>query len=95
MLWGYSPVLSNPPSFTGSATGLASVLIMGSAGLAQVLFGWLMVYHSQQHTMQISDFRFAFWIFPIATALALLTGIALRETHCKPLKKWSEHGHGA
>ncbi|PJD92961.1 MAG: MFS transporter [Legionella sp.] len=77
---------SNPASNTGSATGLASVLIMGSAGLAQVLFGWLMLYHSHHHTVDINDFRFAFWIFPIATFLALIAGILLQETDCKPLK---------
>ena len=77
---------SNPPTFTGSATGLASVIIMGSAGLAQVLFGWLMLYHSHSQTVQLADLRFAFWIFPIATGLALVVSLALRETHCKTLK---------
>lgn len=80
---------SNPPTNTGSATGLASVLIMSSAGLAQVLFGWLMIYHSHHTTIEVSDLRFAFWIFPIATGLALLAGIILRETHCKNLSAQS------
>ncbi len=86
---------SNPPTYTGSATGLASVLIMGSAGLAQVLFGWLMMYHSNQAPVQIADLRFAFWIFPITTAVALTAGLALRETHCKSLKLWSRNEYGA
>lgn len=86
---------SNPPRYTGSATGLASVIIMGSAGLAQVLFGWLMMHHSHQHAIQTNDLRFAFWIFPIATGVALVTGLALRETQCKLLQKWSGHGYGA
>ena len=73
---------SNPPTNTGSATGLASLLIMSSAGLAQVLFGWLMVHHHHHTVIDVSDLRFAFWIFPIATALALLAGLSLRETHC-------------
>lgn len=85
---------SNPPTNTGSATGLASLIIMSSAGFAQILFGWLMMYHSQASSVQTSDLRFAFWIFPIATALALLAGIALRETHCQSLNKWSENGNG-
>ncbi|MCX7090222.1 MAG: MFS transporter [Legionellales bacterium] len=86
---------SNPPTYTGSATGLASVLIMGSAGLAQVLFGWLMMYHSHHAPVQIADLRYAFWIFPFATAVALTAGLALRETHCKSLKNWSGNGYGA
>lgn len=77
---------SNPPIYTGSATGLASVLIMSSAGLAQVLFGWLMMSHTHHTSPQVADLRFAFWMFPIATALALVMGLALRETHCKSLK---------
>lgn len=77
---------SNPSIYTGSATGLASVLIMSSAGLAQVLFGWLMMHHSHHASIQVADLRFAFWIFPIATAVALFMGLALRETHCKSLK---------
>lgn len=77
---------SNPPTYTGSATGLASVIIMGSAGLAQVLFGLLMLYHSHSITVQVADLRFAFWIFPIATGLALVVSLALRETYCKTLK---------
>jgi MFS family permease len=86
---------SNPAIYTGSATGLGSVIIMGSAGLAQVLFGWLMMYHSHTTSIQISDLRFAFWIFPVATAISFVAGLALRETHCKSLKKWSENGNGA
>lgn len=85
---------SNPSAYIGSSTGLASVIIMGSAGLAQILFGWLMMYHSHHAPIQIADLRFAFWIFPITTAVALLAGLALRETHCKPLNNRSGHGYG-
>ncbi|MCR9192043.1 MAG: MFS transporter [Gammaproteobacteria bacterium] len=85
---------SNPATNTGSATGLASVLIMGSAGLAQILFGWLMEYHSHAAAISTNDFRFAFWIFPITTFVAFLAGILLRETNCKSFSR-SNHGHGA
>lgn len=76
---------SNPHAITGSATGLSSVIIMGSAGMAQVLFGWLMMFHkSLSHFMtQAADLQFAFWIFPIATLLGLIACILLRETHCQ------------
>ena len=77
---------SNPSSFTGSATSLASVLIMSTAGLAQVLFGWLITYHSQHTSFQADDLRFAFLIFPITTALAFCLSLMLRETHCKTLE---------
>lgn len=86
---------SNPPSNTGSSTGLASVIVMGSAGLAQVLFGWLIFFHNTTLSVNKNDFKFAFWIFPIATLLALIAGLMLRETNCKPLKKWSENGNNA
>lgn len=76
---------SNPLSNTGSATGLASVIVMGSAGLAQVLFGWLMDFHGSGQDVLAQDFQFAFWIFPIATILALIAGLFLNETNCKPL----------
>jgi MFS family permease len=76
---------SNPHAITGSATGLASVIIMGSAGVAQVLFGWLMMLHSSpSHVVtRAEDLQFAFWIFPIATLVGLIACILLRETHCQ------------
>jgi MFS family permease len=75
---------SNDAENTGSSTGIASVLIMGGAGVGQVLFGWLMTYHAH-HTTQyvVDDFQFALWIFPIAAVAALVAVLMTRETYCK------------
>lgn len=76
---------SNQAENTGAATGIASVLIMGGGGVAQVLFGWLMAQHAQvavaQYTM--ADFQYAMWMFPIAAIAALIAVLMTRETYCK------------
>ncbi len=76
---------SNSSEMTGAATGIASVIIMGGGGVAQVLFGWLMSYHSGivvKH-YSVSDYQFAMWMFPIAAGAALVAVLLTRETHCK------------
>ena len=75
---------SNDEEHTGSSTGIASVIIMGGGGVAQILFGWLMTYHAngtQQYA--VKDFQFALWIFPIAAVAALMAVLLTRETYCK------------
>jgi len=77
---------SNTAGNTGAATGIASVIIMGGAGVGQVLFGLLMQHHtagSAQYT--VTDFQCAMWMFPIATVVALLAIFFTRETYCKRL----------
>ncbi|MGL6036330.1 MAG: MFS transporter [Legionella sp.] len=76
---------SNPAENTGAATGIASVIIMGGAGVGQVLFGWLMTHHAHTAVAQysIADFQFAMWMFPIAAAAALIAVLMARETYCK------------
>jgi MFS family permease len=75
---------SNNIENTGSATGLASIIIMGGAGVGQVLFGWLVSHHAHQVTeYTVSDFEFALWIFPIAAVAALIAVVLTRETYCK------------
>jgi MFS family permease len=76
---------SNSEQNTGTATGVSSVIIMGGAGVAQVLFGWLMQIHASSYTnsYDVSDFKFAMWMFPLAAALALLAVGLTRETHCR------------
>jgi sugar phosphate permease len=74
---------SNDAENTGSATGIASVLIMGGAGVGQVLFGWLMTYHANNTQYALDDFQFALWIFPIAAVAALVAVLMTRETYCK------------
>ncbi|WP_058530532.1 MFS transporter [Legionella rubrilucens] len=76
---------SNDPDNTGSATGVASTLIMGGGGVGQVLFGWLMQHHAgtsaQQYT--VADFQFAMWMFPLTVIAALIAVLLIRETYCK------------
>lgn len=75
---------SNHSSNTGAATGVASIIIMGGGGVAQVLFGSLMQYHATNSTSYtVADFQFALWMFPIATIAALLAVMMTKETYCK------------
>ncbi len=79
---------SNPPALTGTASGLAAVLIM-AGGMLQPVFGWLMGIH-WNHTLvdnvpvyALSDYRLALAIIPVGFVLGLLATIPLRETHGK------------
>ncbi len=74
---------SNRKENTGSAIGFASLIIMGTGGVGQVLFGWLMAYHAGIDTQRyvVSDFQFAMWMFPVAIIIALLAMIFIRETY--------------
>jgi MFS family permease len=76
---------SNSANNIGAATGIASVIIMGGAGVGQVLFGWLMQHHAGLETQhyKVADFQFAMWLFPIAALIALLAIIFAKETHCE------------
>lgn len=74
---------SNSLNHTGTATGIASVLIMGGAGVGQVLFGFLMQTHAVNSAQyQVTDFQFAMWMFPLATFVALAMVVCIRETNC-------------
>lgn len=81
---------SNPASLTGTAEGLASVLIM-SGGFTIQLFpllldrNWnhLVVNGIPQYSLH--DYRSAMMIMPIAFAISLVTALFLRETYCKSL----------
>lgn len=83
---------SNAPENTGSSTGIASVIIMGGAGVGQVLFGWLMTYHANASTQYtVGDFQFALWMFPVAAIAALVAVLITRETYCKRLVLNDKH----
>ena len=75
---------SNAERNTGSATAVASVIIMGGGAIAQVLFGWLMQHHAGQTTnaYTVTDFQYAMWMFPLAALFALLAIKLVRETNC-------------
>ena len=61
---------------------------MGGAGIGQLLFGWLMQYHTGllSQTYTTADFQFAMWMFPMAALIALLAVLISRETYCKEKK---------
>lgn len=78
---------SNSGENTGSATAIASVIIMGGGGVGQILFGWLMQFHAGHAAIRYSsaDFQFAMWIFPLSAIAALIAVLCCRETNCKPM----------
>ncbi len=78
---------SNPLKITGTASGIASTLIMGG-GILQPVFGWLMGLNWDHKLVadvpiySSADFRLALWIMPIAFLISILVTAALRETYC-------------
>lgn len=74
---------SNTLENTGASTGIASIIIMGGAGVGQIVFGWLMTHHAQTNHYSVADFQYALWMFPVAALAALIAVLLTRETHCK------------
>jgi sugar phosphate permease len=72
---GYPLVVeSNSPVLTGTATGLASTLIM-AGGFTQTMFGWLIDVGG--------DYHLAMLIMPAAFVIALIVALLAKETYCK------------
>ncbi len=83
---------SNPGILTGTAEGLASVLIMSGGFLIPVFPMLLNMFWN--HTMKngipfysVSNFHLAFLIMPIAFILALIAAIVIKETRCKAFEE--------
>jgi MFS family permease len=82
---------SNPISFTGTAEGLASTIIM-AGGLTQPVFGWMMDLrwnHKMLHHLpvySVGDFNFALMIMPVAMLIAIVVTVLAKETHCRHQK---------
>ena len=80
---------SNPSCMTGTAMGLASVLIMGGGAVFQPFFGWLMDFHWDHTLIQgipsYSDqnYLLAMSILPIAFVIGLIISFFLQETRCR------------
>lgn len=79
---------SNPAILTGSAEGVASVLIM-SGGFLIPVFPMLLNLH-WDHTMKngiplysLNDYHLAFLIMPVAFLIALAAALMARETNCQ------------
>jgi MFS family permease len=77
---------SNPESLTGTGTGLASVIIMGGAGVGQVLFGklldwqWDGLMNAGQRVYSALDYHTAMMMFPTAFILGLIALLFANET---------------
>ncbi len=73
---------NNQKHLTGVATAIASILVMGGGGIAQVLFGALLQYHApiMQTHYTSADYQFAMWIFPSSAIIAIFMVFLMRET---------------
>lgn len=83
---GYPVVAeSNAAHATGTATALASMVIMGGGAVAQILFGKLLNLHTDRISgaYTAADFDYAMWLFPVAMGIAVLAVLKMKETHCK------------
>lgn len=76
---------SNPPELTGTSMGVAGVVVMGLAAVAQPVSGWLMDLHwdgkliDQVPVYGKGDYLFCFWLFPIGFLLSLLIAMVIKE----------------
>ncbi len=81
---------SNPRYLTGTASGLASTLIM-AGGVIQPIFGWLMGLHWNKQFVEgvpfysAHDYLFAMSIMPIGFIVGLIISFLAKETHCRYL----------
>lgn len=79
---------SNPHALTGSAEGLASVLIM-AGGFTQALFGFLMdlnwqhVYKDGIRWYSSTDYRTAMLIMFVGFIIGILAALLIRETYAR------------
>lgn len=88
---GYPTIAeSSPKNLTGTATSIASVLIMGGGAVFQPLFGWLMDL-SGDRTMvdgvavySAHDYMLGMMIMPIGFVIGLIAIAFIRETYCRP-----------
>lgn len=78
---------SNPLALTGSALGMASVIIMAGGAVFQPLMGFLLDWHwtglkvAGVPLYSINDYHFAFMIFPITFVISILFSFIIRETN--------------
>lgn len=87
---GYPAITeSNPKIITGTAMGLASVLIMGSPMIFEPVFGRLMDSHwngkmiNGAHIYSIQDFYYPMVMLMIILGAGLLVSLFVRETYAK------------
>jgi sugar phosphate permease len=82
---------SNPRMLTSSATGLASVLIMGGGAVFQPVFGWVIDRYwdgtivNGSRVYSVEAFNIAMWIMPAAFVIAIIMSLLVKETNCKTI----------
>jgi MFS family permease len=69
----------NPHALTGSALGYASVIIMLGGALGQPLMGFLLDMHASNGDYTVSDYQFAFMIFPALFVVGIFCAFFLKE----------------
>lgn len=78
---------SNPSYLTGTATSIASILIMGGGAVFQPLFGWLMDLHWNHQMLDntpvysANDYLLGMAILPVAFIFGLIASLFIRETN--------------
>lgn len=75
---------SNHANNTGLATAIASIIITGSGGVGQILFGGLLQRHAGfgVHHFTSLDFQYAIIMLPIAAVISGLMILGIEETYC-------------
>lgn len=79
---------SNSHKLTATATGLASLIIMGGGAVGQLIFGELLDWHWQGTLLNGArsyvayDFHFAMLMFPCSFLVAFLASLLTKETYC-------------
>lgn len=84
---------SNSHQLTATATGLASLIIMGGGAVGQLVFGKLLDLHWQGTLLNgarvyvAADYHFAMLMFPVSFLVALLASFVTKETYCSQTQK--------
>ncbi len=82
---------SNPAALTGTGVGLASLIIIGGAAIAQIVFGQLLDWSwdglmvEGQRVYSVLAYYHAMLMFPITMGIGLLAAICVKETYCKKI----------
>jgi MFS family permease len=84
---------SNQRNITGTSLGLASLIIMGGAGIAQQVYGHI-IDHFWDKTMlngvpqySASAYHAAMLIFPVTLIVSLICALLVKETFCQNTKQ--------
>lgn len=80
---------SNSAALTGTSVGFVSLIIMGGAAIAQIVFGklldlsWDGLIVEGQRIYAVSAYHYAMLMFPITMGIGLLAALLIKETYCK------------